>query len=112
MPEEEYQKLLIDQAIMECMTNCARHAGGTRVFVKITNNKVFCKVQITNNGKKPAEGSQEGGGLTSLRKTVEREGGKMQVIFSPEFELILLLFHEKDREIKGSEEVPVKILNS
>lgn len=59
MPEEEYQKLLIDQAIMECMTNCARHAGGTRVFVKITNNKVLCKVQITNNGKKPAEGSQE-----------------------------------------------------
>lgn len=112
MPEEEYQKLLIDQAIMECMTNCARHAGGTRVFVKITNNKVLCKVQITNNGKKPAEGSQEGGGLTSLRKTVEREGGKMQVIFSPEFELILLLSHEKDREIKSSEEVPVKILNS
>ena len=111
MPEEEYQKLLIDQAIMECMTNCARHAGGTRVFVKITNNKVLCKVQITNNGKKPAEGSQEGGGLTSLRKTVEREGGKMQVIFSPEFELILLLSHEKDREIKSSEEVPVKILN-
>ena len=36
----------------------------------------------------------------------------MQVIFSPEFELILLLSHEKDREIKGSEEVPVKILNS
>ena len=101
MPEEEYQKLLIDQAIMECMTNCARHAGGTRVFVK-----------ITNNGKKPAEGSQEGGGLTSLRKTVEREGGKMQVIFSPEFELILLLSHEKDREIKSSEEVTVKILNS
>ena len=112
MPEEEYQKLLIDQAIMECMTNCARHAGGTRVFVKITNNKVLCKVQITNNGKKPAEGSQEGGGLTSLRKTVEREGGNMQVIFSPEFELILLLSHEKDREIKSSEEVPVKILNS
>ena len=112
MPEKEYQKLLIDQAIMECMTNCARHAGGTRVFVKITNNKVLCKVQITNNGKKPAEGSQEGGGLTSLRKTVEREGGKMQVIFSPEFELILLLSHEKDREIKSSEEVPVKILNS
>ena len=55
---------------------------------------------------------KEGGGLTSLRKTVEREGGKMQVIFSPEFELILLLSHEKDREIKGSEEVPVKILNS
>ena len=112
MPEEEYQKLLIDQAIMECMTNCARHAGGTRVFVKITNNKVLCKVQITNNGKKPAEGSQEGGGLTSLRKTVEREGGKMQVIFSPEFELILLLSHEKDREIKSSEEVTVKIRNS
>ena len=97
---------------MECMTNCARHAGGTRVFVKITNNKVLCKVQITNNGKKPVEGSQEGGGLTSLRKTVEREGGKMQVIFSPEFELILLLSHEKDREIKSSEEVTVKILNS
>ena len=112
MPEEEYQKLLIDQAIMECMTNCARHAGGTRVFVKITNNKVLCKVQITNNGKIPAEGSQEGGGLTSLRKTVEREGGKMQVIFSPEFELILLLSHEKDREIKSSEEVTVKIRNS
>ena len=112
MPEEEYQKLLIDQAIMECMTNCARHAGGTRVFVKITNNKMLCTVRITNNGKKPAEGSQEGGGLTSLRKTVEREGGKMQVIFSPEFELILILPHEKDREIKSSEKVTVKIRNS
>ena len=87
------------------MTNCARHAGGTRVFVKITNNKQLCKVRITNNGKKPAEGSQEGGGLTSLRKTVEREGGKMQVTFCPEFELTLLLTHEKrqrDQKLRES----------
>lgn len=53
---------------MECMTNCAGTPVELGVFVKITNNKVLCKVQITNNGKKPAEGSQEGGGLTSLRK--------------------------------------------
>ena len=45
-------------------------------------------------------------------ESIKERFGIENVIFSPEFELILLLSHEKDREIKSSEEVPVKILNS
>lgn len=98
-PEETSMSALIDQAILECLTNCARHARGKQVFVKITDNTMVCKVRITNSGDAPASGAAEGGGLSTLRKRVEQEDGRMQVTFVPRFELVLLLLHRKERMI-------------
>ena len=96
-PEEEDLKKLIDQATMECLTNCARHAGGNQVFVKIKDSPALCEVRMTNNGKLPSVDAKEGGGLGSLRRCVEQAEGKMQVSFAPRFELVLLLLHRKEQ---------------
>ena len=82
-------RLLTDRAIRECVTNCARHAHGSTVWVKIDKNADEYTVQITNDGEVPDKNAEEGGGLSALRKAAESGKCRMQVSFSPEFCLIL-----------------------
>ena len=82
-------RLLADRAIRECVTNCARHAHGSTVWVKIDKNADEYTVQITNDGEVPDKNAEEGGGLSALRKAAESGKCRMQVSFSPEFCLIL-----------------------
>ena len=82
-------RLLADRAIRECVTNCARHAHGSVVFVKIDKCANEYNIRITYDGDVPEKNSEEGGGLSALRKAVEAEKCRMQVSFSPEFCLIL-----------------------
>ena len=97
---DEYQVALItDKAIRECVTNCIRHAHGSRVYVQSYKTREGWKVCITNDGERPKEGSREGGGLSALREVVERDGGEMTTKFEPEFLLALKLpFSETEEE--------------
>ena len=88
-PMHPSYRLLIDRAIRECVTNCARHAHGSTVWVKIDKNADEYTVQITNDGEVPDKNAEEGGGLSALRKAAESGKCRMQVSFSPEFCLIL-----------------------
>lgn len=78
-------------AAKECVTNCIKHAGGNEVEIRIVQNNDFYDVAITNNGTVPAEPIREGSGLTSLRRSVEAAGGKMQIACMPRFALLLSL---------------------
>ena len=71
------------------MTNCARHAHGSTVWVKIDKSADEYNIQITNDGEAPDRNAEEGGGLSALRKAAESGKCRMQVSFSPEFCLIL-----------------------
>ncbi|MBQ4475718.1 MAG: hypothetical protein II935_05950, partial [Bacteroidales bacterium] len=55
-------------------------------------------VTITNSGNPPKGAIKEGGGLTSLRQTVENAGGEMYVSHKPNFTLILNLPREDKRK--------------
>ena len=88
-PMHSSYRLLTDRAIRECVTNCARHAHGSTVWVKIDKNADEYTVQITNDGEVPDKNAEEGGGLSALRKAAESGKCRMQVSFSPEFCLIL-----------------------
>ncbi len=50
-PMHPSYRLLTDRAIRECVTNCARHAHGSTVWVKIDKNADEYTVQITNDGR-------------------------------------------------------------
>ena len=79
-------------AIRECLTNTARHAGGDRIFVLIKSDDDApngIRVEITNNGRVPLTPVQEAGGLSNLRRIVERAGGIMTIESSPQFLLRL-----------------------
>ena len=82
---------LVTAAAKECVTNCARHARGRSVSVEIKELCGIYTVTITNDGEPPRGTVIEGGGLSALRKKVERAGGEMQVTVNPAFALILNL---------------------
>lgn len=89
LPEEEPKKNLIAAALHECVTNCAKHAGGSTVLIRIGDDGGT--VTITNDGKPPERPITEGGGLSSLRKKVENAGGEMRITHTPQFTLTLKL---------------------
>ena len=82
-------RVLADRAIRECVTNCARHAHGNVVFVKIDKYANEYNIRITNDGDAPEKNAEEGGGLSALRKAAESMNCTMQILFVPEFCLIL-----------------------
>ena len=88
-PQHPSYRLLTDRAIRECVTNCARHAHGSTVLVKIEKGANEYSIRITNDGDAPEKNAEEGGGLSALRKAAESEKCNMQVSFSPEFCLVL-----------------------
>ena len=88
-PQHPAYRLLADRAIRECVTNCAKHAHGSIVFVKIDKCEDEYNIQITNDGDVPEQNAKEGGGLSALRKAVESERCMMQISFAPEFCLVL-----------------------
>lgn len=99
LSDEHQVALITDKAIRECVTNCIRHAHGSRVYVQSHKTREGWKVCITNDGERPKEGSREGGGLSALREVVERDGGEMTTKFEPEFLLALKLpFSETEEE--------------
>lgn len=95
IPQDERVKRLIATAARECVTNCIRHAKGSLVTVKIDQRGDLYTVTITNDGKAPTCPVTEGSGLSSLRDSVEEEGGEMYISHSPYFMLILNLTEKR-----------------
>ena len=91
IPQNPDIERLIAAAARECVTNCVNHAGGNRVRVEVVERADIYRVIITNNGKIPEREITEGGGLSSLRRSVEETGGEMSVSHRPAFALILNL---------------------
>jgi two-component sensor histidine kinase len=91
VPKDEGVEKLIAAAARECVTNCVRHAKGSRVTVAINEENGVYTVTITNDGEAPGGPIIEGGGLGSLRRRVESAGGGMKISHYPAFALILKL---------------------
>lgn len=87
LPEEAIASGLFITAIRECMTNAARHAGASELYVRLACEEKAAYAVITNDGVAPDSEVVEGGGLTSLRFRVEQYGGTMRVRHTPRFEL-------------------------
>lgn len=87
LPEDEEAMLLLTHAIRECLTNVLRHAGGDTIWVALGYELGSMSVVITNNGEKPVKRIVEGGGLSSLRRRIEKSGGQMRVKSLPSFAL-------------------------
>ena len=82
-------------AVFECVTNTARHADGTELYVKMTESDAEYAVTLTNNGRHPEQDIKEGGGLSSLRTMAENADGQMTVESVPKFSLTITVPKEK-----------------
>jgi len=93
-PKGKRATKIVVTAVKECMTNTVSHAKGDETYVTIKESGTSFALTVKNNGLPPTEEIKEGGGLSSLRALVEREGGTMMVKSLPEFELKIILPQE------------------
>ena len=87
---ENIQKLFVEAAA-EALTNAISHARAKTLYIDLEETtETFC-ASFRNDGIPPSGEITEGGGLGSLRKKLEREGGTMTIAGSPDFALSVLL---------------------
>lgn len=82
-------------AVFECVTNTARHADGTELYVGMTESDTEYAITLTNNGKQPEQEIKEGGGLSSLRRVTENAGGQMTITSVLKFSLTITVPKEE-----------------
>lgn len=91
LPASEAVQKLFVEAAAEALTNAISHAQAKTLYIDLEETAdTFCAV-FRNDGIPPHGEIIEGGGLGSLRKKLEREGGTMTVMSSPDFVLSVQL---------------------
>lgn len=87
LPDDESTAYILTCAVRECVTNAVRYADASELYAEFVESEGFSTVTVTNNGKLPESEIIEGGGLSTLRRRVERAGGSMNVQSFPKFQL-------------------------
>lgn len=87
LPKEESAAYLLTCAVRECVTNAVRYAGASELYADFTETETDATVVVYNDGRQPDSEIIEGGGLSTLRRRVERAGGSMTVQSRPRFKL-------------------------
>ena len=87
LPKEETAAYILTCAIRECVTNAVRYADAKELYAEFFETEDLATVCVTNDGKQPDSEIVEGGGLSTLRRRVERAGGTMTVQSLPIFKL-------------------------
>ena len=80
---------LMYTAMQVCLSNAVQYAQATELTVHIWEDGDRYTVLIRNNGIPPEKTITEGGGLSNLRRRLERLGGTMTVQSQPEFALVI-----------------------
>ncbi len=89
IPSDNRLLRFIMSGARESLTNAVHHAKATELTVTLYYEYSFFVIEYTNDGEKPANLISEGGGLSSLRQSVESEGGIMETEIFPRFVLRL-----------------------
>lgn len=87
---EEVQKLFV-YAAAEALTNAVSHARAKKLYIDLIDEENSMTALFRNDGELPEGDITEGGGLGSLRKKIENEGGTMTVKADPEFILAVTI---------------------
>lgn len=96
LPKDDDIAYILTCAVRECLTNAVRYAAATELYASFTENETEATVAVTNNGKPPENEIKEGGGLSTLRRRVEKAGGIMSVQSFPYFRLTVTLIKGKE----------------
>lgn len=97
IPKDEDVAYILLCAVRECVTNAVRYADADELYVCFSETDTEAAVSISNNGKQPDSDIIEGGGLSTLRRRVERTGGTMLVQSRPHFKLTVTVPKVRER---------------
>lgn len=86
-----FENELIPRIIREAMYNAVKHANATTLKVVGGKARDGYRIHIEDNGTVKPETVTEGGGLSSLRHSIEAEGGQMMIIIDDGLELNIIL---------------------
>ena len=85
LPQNKETAKVFFEIIREATTNAIRHAGSSKVFVKIRETLEETYMIITNDGRKPNEFITENQGIKDMRRKVKKLGGMFYISTVPEF---------------------------
>ena len=85
LPQNKEIAKVFFEIIREATTNAIRHAGSSKVFVKIRETLEETYMIITNDGRKPNEFITENQGIKDMRRKVRKLGGIFYISTVPEF---------------------------
>lgn len=91
MPDSFDAVKLISVTASECMTNAVKYSGATQLYISVKEESTYYQVLISNNGSALKGPIVEGGGLSFIRKEVEKAGGTMDYGPGPRFQLRLTI---------------------
>ena len=92
LPDDDKVQKIFVQAAADALTNAISHAGAKTLSIKLTETESCYIAEYTNDGAVPVSDTiKEGGGLGSLRRKIEGEGGIMNVTAKPRFMLSIML---------------------
>ena len=80
---------LMYAAMQVCLSNAVQYAQATELTAHIWEDGDRYNILLRNNGKPPEKPITEGGGLSNLRRRIERAGGTMTVQSLPVFALVI-----------------------
>ena len=85
LPQNKETARVFFEIIREATKNAIRHAGSSKVFVKIRETLEETYMIITNDGRKPNEFITENQGIKDMRRKVKKLGGMFYISTVPEF---------------------------
>ena len=80
-----------DVRTMLTMANDSVYSVSKDIYVEMNKGTAGYTALIKNNGTPPNGTIKEGGGLTNLRRRIEKAGGKMKIQSLPEFVLSIYI---------------------
>lgn len=89
VPKDKSLLRFVMSGARESLTNAAHHAKARELKVKLYSTYTHFIIEYTNDGLQPTAEISEGGGLSSLRQSVEAAGGIMETDIYPKFILRL-----------------------
>lgn len=76
---DEATALTLFRIVQEGTTNALRHAGATRVTVRLWADPAHWRIELRDDGRGMAQGVREGTGLTGMRERITLLGGDLSL---------------------------------
>lgn len=99
VPKDNRLLRFIMSGARESLTNAVHHAKASELRVKLYNTYDYLIIEYANDGIQPEGVISEGGGLSSLRQSVEAAGGIMETDIYPKFILRLKIPSKEESHV-------------
>ena len=89
LPRKAEWRRMVLYTMREFMANTIKHAHGDEIRLSIREENGHVQMRLNHNGEPPQKPVQERGGLRNLRSFIESNGGEMELIYEPEYTMVV-----------------------